>query len=53
MARWGMPSPLFALKGRNSDPGVTIESRRNGQVRVLGDSEGLRQRERRFLRGRP
>jgi putative SOS response-associated peptidase YedK len=23
MARWGMPSPLFALKGRNSDPGVT------------------------------
>jgi putative SOS response-associated peptidase YedK len=23
MARWGMPSPLFTLKGRNSDPGVT------------------------------
>ena len=23
MARWGMPSPTFALKGRNSDPGVT------------------------------
>jgi putative SOS response-associated peptidase YedK len=23
MARWGMPSPIFALKGRNSDPGVT------------------------------
>ena len=23
MARWGMPSPAFALKGRNSDPGVT------------------------------
>ena len=22
MARWGMPSPQFALKGRNSDPGV-------------------------------
>jgi putative SOS response-associated peptidase YedK len=22
-ARWGMPSPLFALKGRNSDSGVT------------------------------
>jgi putative SOS response-associated peptidase YedK len=22
-ARWGMPSPMFALKGRNSDPGVT------------------------------
>ena len=22
-ARWGMPSPTFALKGRNSDPGVT------------------------------
>jgi putative SOS response-associated peptidase YedK len=22
-ARWGMPSPIFALKGRNSDPGVT------------------------------
>ena len=21
--RWGMPSPVFALKGRNSDPGVT------------------------------
>jgi len=23
MARWGLPSPVFALKGRNSDPGVT------------------------------
>ncbi len=23
MARWGMPSPIFALKGRNSDGGVT------------------------------
>jgi hypothetical protein len=23
MARWGMPSPAFALKGRNSDLGVT------------------------------
>jgi putative SOS response-associated peptidase YedK len=23
MARCGMPSPIFALKGRNSDPGVT------------------------------
>lgn len=23
MARWGLPSPAFALKGRNSDPGVT------------------------------
>ena len=23
IAYWGMPSPLFALKGRNSDPGVT------------------------------
>ena len=23
MARWGMPSPRFALKGRNSDQGVT------------------------------
>ena len=23
MARWGMPSPTFALKGRNSDPGIT------------------------------
>lgn len=23
MARWGMPSPTFVLKGRNSDPGVT------------------------------
>jgi putative SOS response-associated peptidase YedK len=22
MARWGMPSPAFALKGRNSDAGV-------------------------------
>ena len=22
MARWGMPSPVFALKGRNSDPGI-------------------------------
>ena len=23
MARWGMPSPVFALKGRNSDGGIT------------------------------
>jgi putative SOS response-associated peptidase YedK len=23
MARWGMPSPQFALKGKTSDPGVT------------------------------
>jgi putative SOS response-associated peptidase YedK len=23
MARWGLPSPVFALKGRKSDPGVT------------------------------
>ena len=23
MARWGMPSPFYVLKGRNSDPGVT------------------------------
>lgn len=23
MARWGMPSPVFALKDRNSDPGIT------------------------------
>ena len=23
MARWGIPSPVFALKGRNSDSGVT------------------------------
>jgi putative SOS response-associated peptidase YedK len=22
VARWGMPSPVFALKGGNSDPGV-------------------------------
>jgi putative SOS response-associated peptidase YedK len=25
MARWGMPSPAFALKGRNSDPGITMQ----------------------------
>lgn len=23
MARWGMPSPVFVLKGKNRDPGVT------------------------------
>jgi putative SOS response-associated peptidase YedK len=23
MARWGLPSPVFALKGKKSDPGVT------------------------------
>jgi putative SOS response-associated peptidase YedK len=23
MARWGMPSPLYALKGKKSDPGIT------------------------------
>ena len=22
-ARWGMPSPVFALKGKKTDPGVT------------------------------
>ena len=22
-ARWGMPSPLFALQGKRTDPGVT------------------------------
>ena len=22
-ARWGLPSPAFALQGRNSDPGIT------------------------------
>jgi hypothetical protein len=22
-ARWGMPSPLYALKGKKSDPGLT------------------------------
>ena len=26
MVRWGMPSPVFALKGRNSDPGVNAAS---------------------------
>ena len=24
MARWGMPSPVFAVKGRKSDPGVRM-----------------------------
>lgn len=23
MARWGMPSPVFAVAGKKSDPGVT------------------------------
>jgi putative SOS response-associated peptidase YedK len=23
MARWGIPSPLFALQGKKTDPGVT------------------------------
>jgi putative SOS response-associated peptidase YedK len=23
MARWGMPSPAFALQGKKTDPGVT------------------------------
>jgi putative SOS response-associated peptidase YedK len=23
LMRWGLPSPVFALKGRNSDPGIT------------------------------
>ena len=26
MARWGMPSPVASLKGRNSDSGVTVKS---------------------------
>ena len=23
LARWGMPSPAFALRGRSTDPGIT------------------------------
>jgi putative SOS response-associated peptidase YedK len=37
MARWGMPSPVFALKGRNSDPGVT-NVRNNGLLFRSGQS---------------
>ena len=39
MARWGMPSPAFALKGKKTDPGVT-------NVRNTGSSHW-----RRWLRG--
>ena len=35
MARWGMPSPLFALKGKKTDPGVT-------NVRNVGSSNWRR-----------
>jgi putative SOS response-associated peptidase YedK len=30
LARWGMPSPLFALKGKKTDPGVTNIRPRTG-----------------------
>lgn len=34
MARWGMPSPAFALQGRKTDPGVTnIRNTRSAQWR--------------------
>jgi putative SOS response-associated peptidase YedK len=32
MARWGMPSPQFALKWKATDPGVPSERR---QVRIV------------------
>jgi putative SOS response-associated peptidase YedK len=33
-ARWGMPSPVFALNGRNSDSGVTnVRNRRRRRSR--------------------
>ena len=53
MARWGMPSPVFALKDKHSDPGVTnvrnvksphwrrwlgIENRGEGRGRSVGFS---------------
>ena len=34
MARWGMPSPVFALRGKNSDPGVT-------NVRIVKSPQGV------------
>jgi putative SOS response-associated peptidase YedK len=37
LARWGMPSPVFALKGRNSDSGVT-------NVRNVASPRGVTQR---------
>lgn len=36
MARWGMPSPVFALKGKNADPGVT--NVRNTALAEVGGS---------------
>ena len=38
LARWGMPSPSFVLKGRSTDPGVTKQ---------LDFWEGLKHRKRR------
>ena len=35
-ARWGMPSPVFALKGKKTDPGVT--NVRNVALRTGGAS---------------
>ncbi|GGC56590.1 hypothetical protein GCM10011504_38690 [Siccirubricoccus deserti] len=37
MARWGMPSPAFALDGRNADPGVTNLRNVNRRTGGTGD----------------
>jgi putative SOS response-associated peptidase YedK len=34
MARWGMPTPAFALKGRNADKGVPTSATRKNDIGV-------------------
>ena len=48
MARWGMPSPIFALKGRKSDGGVT--NIRNVASPPLAPRSGFIRRRRRLRR---
>ncbi|MBW4090399.1 MAG: hypothetical protein HIU82_04705 [Proteobacteria bacterium] len=40
MARWGMPAPAFALKGKKSDPGTT--NVRNVASEIAPPGVGLR-----------
>ena len=38
MARWGMPSPSFALKGKATDPGVTNVATRRRRTGAAGSA---------------
>ena len=46
MARWGMPSPVFALQGKNADKGVTnIRVVSQFEMGRLDEAPSLRSRE--------